>query len=41
MAGFWNNFQDRKRLSEQLLESQPAIRKPDKHPEEAYWKEFQ
>jgi hypothetical protein len=34
MAGFQNNFEDHRRLAEQLLESQAAIRKP----EQASWK---
>jgi hypothetical protein len=29
MAGFWNNFQDHRQLSKQLLESQAAIGKPE------------
>jgi hypothetical protein len=41
MAGFRNNFQDHRRVSEQLLETQAAIRKPrNKLYEEGYWKEF-
>ncbi len=36
MAGFRNNSQDHSQVSEQLLETQAAIRKP----EEGYWKEF-
>jgi hypothetical protein len=34
MAGFLNNFQDHRRLTEQLLESQAAIGKP----EQAFWR---
>jgi hypothetical protein len=41
MAGFQINFQDYRRLSEQLLESQVAIGEPwNKLPEEAYWKDM-
>jgi hypothetical protein len=32
MAGPWNNFYDQRRLSEQLLESQAAIGKPEQAP---------
>jgi hypothetical protein len=30
IAGFRNNFQDHRRVTEQLLETQAAIRKPEK-----------
>ncbi len=40
MAGFRNNFQDHRQVSEQLLETQAAIRKLEQLSEETYWKEF-
>ncbi len=40
IAGFRNNFQDHRQGSEQLLETQAAIRKPEQISEEGYWKEF-
>jgi hypothetical protein len=36
MAGFRNNFQDHRQVSEQLLETQAAIRKLEQLAEEVY-----
>jgi hypothetical protein len=41
MAGFRNNFQDYRRLSKRLLESQAAVRKGRTwFLKRAYWKDF-
>ncbi len=36
----WENFQEHRRLSEQLLESQEAIGKPKQAPRRGCWKDF-